>query len=295
MKRLLSLVLLLYVGLFSGLASAQAEWTFGIPLSLVTGEYAILVNRDHKLTQDDKPANLVSVDLRKRTSTVVELDAVAAKALTDLFAEAAMVTDYTYRVKTDNGGWENRVFSNADGLQLLLSSGYRSYSSQYTIYNNYLDRNGGVDDGISAPPGASEHQTGLACDVLSVDYNKTHQYWNETFYETPEAQWMEENAHVFGFIIRYPENKEKITQVPYEPWHLRYVGREIAGYIKGKGITLEEFADERQAALDTFLEDGGDVQAQLLMESTMTPAAVTTTVLDDYGDDGDPEVSLSMW
>ena len=106
---------------------------------------------------------------------------------------------------------------------------------------------------------------------------------------------MEEFAPVYGFIIRYPEDKEEITQVPYEPWHLRYVGREIAGYIKRSGLSLEEFTDEWQAALALFLEDGGDVQAQLLMESTMAPPDVESTVLDIFGEDGDPEVSLSLW
>jgi len=178
---------------------------------------------------------------------------------------------------------------------LLLVSGYRSYSSQFTIYNNYLERNGGVDDGISSPPGASEHQTGLACDVLSIAYDENNAYMNDAFYQTPEAQWMEEWAPTYGFIIRYPKDKEEITQVPYEPWHLRYVGREIAGYIKRSGLSLEEFTDRWQAALNAFLADGGNEQTQLLMESTTAPSAVVSTVLDVYGDDGDPEVSLSLW
>ncbi len=295
MKRLLSLTLLVMICFGTVSALAEAEWTFPVPLSQLTSEYAILVNRDHKLTKDDKPTNLVSVNLRKRTSTAVQMDAVAAKALSDLFEEASGVTDYTYRVETSDGSWETKQFSDSAGLKLLLVSGYRSYSSQYTIYNNYLERNNGVDDGISAPPGASEHQSGLACDVLSVGYNNTHKYMNESFYETPEAQWMEANAPAFGFIIRYPRGKDDITQVPYEPWHLRYVGREIAVYIQNSGLTFEEFTDEWQEALVAFEKDGGSVQAQLLLESTVVPVAVTTTVLDIYGEDGDPEVSLSMW
>ncbi|HPJ02179.1 MAG TPA: M15 family metallopeptidase [Candidatus Limiplasma sp.] len=295
MKRLLSLILLICILLSVSSALAEAEWTYAIPLSLLNSEYTVLVNRDHMLTKDEKPENLVSVNLRKKTSTVIQLDAVAAKALTDLFAESAKITSYSYREKVGDGDWQDAVFNNEDGLKLLLYSGYRSYSSQYTIYHNYLDRNNGVDDGISSPPGASEHQTGLACDVISVGYNNTHQYMNEEFYETPEAQWMEENAAAFGFIIRYPNGKEEITKVPYEPWHLRYVGREIAEYIQSHCLTLEEFTDEWQAALDTFVNDGGDIQAQLLLESTMAPSAVTTTVLDIYGEDGDAEVSLTMF
>jgi zinc D-Ala-D-Ala carboxypeptidase len=295
MKRLCAAALLILFCLPAGVAFAQAEWTYELPLSAVTGEYAVLVNRDHRLGKDDRPANLVSVDLRKRTSAVVELDPVAAAALEDLFQESARVTTYEYRVKNASGGGEPAGFSSADGLKLLLVSGYRSYSSQYTIYNNYLARNGGIDDGISSPPGASEHQTGFACDVISVDYNSANEYMNSTFYETPEAQWMEENASSFGFILRYPSDKEDITQVPYEPWHLRYVGREIAGYIKRTGLTLEEFTAQWQAALDRFLADGGDVQAQLLQESVLAPPAMESTVLDIYGDDGDPEVSLPLF
>ncbi len=294
MKRLLSVLLLLCVSLTIGLALAEAEWTFEVPLSLVTGEYALLVNRDHLLESTDVPANLVRVNLRKRTSAVVEMDATAADALETMFNAASKVTEFTYKVKGSDGEWEPATFSDSNGLKLMLDNGYRTYNSQSSSYNNRLERLG-YDDGYVAPPGASEHQTGLACDVVSTTYYNTQSKLNSSFYETPEAQWMEENASGFGFIIRYPEDKEDITQVPYEPWHLRYVGREIAGYIKSRGLTLEEFTDEWEAALELFLQDGGDIQAQLLLESTMTPAAVTTTIMNEYGDDGDPEVSLSMW
>ncbi|MFH1512610.1 MAG: M15 family metallopeptidase [Bacillota bacterium] len=295
MKRLIAAVILILISLSAGTGFAQAEWDFELPLSVVTSEYAVLVNRENMLESADRPTNLVSVNVRKRSSAVVELDAVVAAALEKLFSEAAMVTEYIYRVKNADGAWEYVTYANDEGLKLLLVSGYRSYSSQYTIYNNYLARNDGVDDGISSPPGASEHQTGLACDVLSVEYNNTHEYMNETFYETPEAQWMEEFAQAYGFIIRYPKDKEEITQVPYEPWHLRYVGRDIAGYIKRSGLSYEEFTDEWQSALDRFLADGGNIQAQLLLESTAAPAAVDSQILNVFGEDGDPEVSLPLW
>ena len=294
MKRLIAAVLVLSVCLSAGTALSQAEWTYELPLSLLTGEYTILVNRDHTLTAGDAPQTLETVTVRKTSSVTMQMDAAAAAALESMFADAAKVTEYTYRDIDTNGEWSYVTFSDPGGLKLILDNGYRSYGKQATIYNNYLARNNGVDDGISSPPGASEHQTGLACDVLSVAYNNTHQYMNSTFYETPEAQWMEEFAHAYGFIIRYPQDKEAITQVPYEPWHLRYVGREIAAYIKRTGLTLEEFTDEWQAALDQFLADGGDVKSQLLLESTMAPSTVETTILDVYGEDGDAEVSLSL-
>jgi len=299
MKRLIAVMILFIVSLTACTAFAEAEtaaeWDFDLSLSVVTSDYAVLVNRDHLLESTDVPSNLVNVNVKKRSSAVVQLDAVVAAALETLFADAALVTEYVYRVKDDDGNWEYTTFSDSDGLQLLLVSGYRSYNSQYTIYNNYLARNNGVDDGISSPPGASEHQTGYAADVISVDYNANNTYMNSSFYQTPEAQWMEEFAASYGFIIRYPEEDEEITQVPYEPWHLRYVGRDIAGYIKRTGETLEEFTENWQAALAKFLEDGGDIQAQLLLESTAGPTAVESTVLDVYDEDGDPEISLSLW
>ena len=295
MKRLIAVVMLLTFGLSAGIAAAEAEWGFDLPLSVVSSDYSLLVNRDHLLESTDVPTNLVNVTVRKRSSAVVQLDAVVAAALETLFADAAKVTEYEYRVQNSSGNWEYTTFSSADGLKLLLVSGYRSYSSQYTIYNNYLARNGGVDDGISSPPGASEHQTGYAADVLSVAYNNNNTYMNASFYQTPEAQWMEEYAPTYGFIIRYPEDQEDITQVPYEPWHLRYVGRDIAGYIKRSGLTLEEFTAEWQTALAQFLDDGGDIQAQMLLESSTVSTGVESNVLDIFGEDGDPEVSLSLW
>jgi len=128
-----------------------------------------------------------------------------------------------------------------------------------------------------------------------VEYNNNNKYMNDSFYETPEAQWMEEFCATYGFIIRYPEDKEDITQVPYEPWHLRYVGRDIAGYIKRSGLSYEEFSAEWQAELAAFLAAGGDVNAQLLLESTETDTALESYVSDELGEDGDPEVHLSLW
>ncbi|MBE0600216.1 MAG: M15 family metallopeptidase [Firmicutes bacterium] len=294
MKRMIAILLLLGFCLAVCPALAEAEWTFEVPLSLVTGEYATLVNRDHLLDSNFVPGNLVRLNLRKHTSSVVEMDATAADALTSMFEAASKVTEYTYKIEGSGGEWVPAEFSGSDGLKLMLDNGYRTYNSQRSSYYNRLDRLG-YDDGYVAPPGASEHQSGLACDVVSATYYNTQSKLNASFYQTPEAQWMEENASSFGFIIRYPQDKEEITQVPYEPWHLRYVGREIAGYIKSRNLTLEEFTDEWQAALEAFESEGGDIQAQLLLESTIVPTAVTTTIMDEYGEDGDPEVSLSMW
>ena len=119
------------------------------------------------------------------------------------------------------------------GLNLSLQSGYRSYSTQTTIYNNYVKKYGvKLTDTFSARPGHSEHQTGLAFDVGKVE---------DSFANTKESKWLEQNAHLYGFIIRYPKGKQSITGYKYEPWHIRYLGKENAKKIKESGKTLEEY------------------------------------------------------
>lgn len=123
--------------------------------------------------------------------------------------------------------------ANLEGYSLKLVSGYRSYSTQKSIYNSYINRWGReYTDTVSARPGHSEHQTGLAFDVGELSNN----YGN-----TKEGIWLKENCHRYGFILRYLKGKEDITGYTYEPWHIRYVGVEIATEIMSKNITLEEY------------------------------------------------------
>lgn len=120
-----------------------------------------------------------------------------------------------------------------EGLNIWLASGFRSYGYQSQIYNNYVDIYGqSTADTFSARPGHSEHQTGLAIDVNSID---------DSFAGTPEAIWLEKHAHEYGFIIRYPKGKEHITGYKYEPWHLRYLGKDNATAVYNSGLTLEEY------------------------------------------------------
>ena len=121
------------------------------------------------------------------------------------------------------------------GMSLWIASGYRSYSTQKTLYNNYVNRDGKKEaDTYSARAGYSEHQTGLCFDTNSVD---------SSFAYTKEGKWLNNNSYLYGFIIRYPKGKEDITGYMYEPWHLRYVGKDLANklYNDGDWITLEEY------------------------------------------------------
>lgn len=120
-------------------------------------------------------------------------------------------------------------------MSLWIASGYRSYKTQTYLYNNYVSRDGKqAADTYSARAGYSEHQTGLAFDVNIV---------NSSFANTAEGKWLNDNCYLYGFIIRYPKGKEDVTGYTYEPWHLRYVGKELAKklYNDGNWLTIEEY------------------------------------------------------
>ena len=120
-----------------------------------------------------------------------------------------------------------------DGISLWIISGYRSYDTQEAIYNRYVNDNGQQEaDTYSARPGHSEHQTGLAFDINEISYS---------FGETAAGKWVAENAAQYGFIIRYPQSKQHITGYIYEPWHLRYLGTELAMDVYESGLCLEEY------------------------------------------------------
>ncbi len=120
-------------------------------------------------------------------------------------------------------------------INLNIRSGFRSYNTQLSLYNNYVKKDGKTAaDTYSARAGHSEHQTGLAADINSLE---------QSFINTKEGKWLNENCYKYGFIIRYPKGKEDITGYIYEPWHIRYVGTDIASklYNNGNWITLEEY------------------------------------------------------
>ena len=124
-----------------------------------------------------------------------------------------------------------------EGYHIRNNSAYRSYNTQSGLYNNYKNSNGLTwADKWSARPGHSEHQTGLALDV-----GVKNEYSLGKFESSPEFTWMKNNAHLYGFILRYPKGKVYITGYGYEPWHYRYVGVDVATYIYENNITYEEY------------------------------------------------------
>ena len=131
-----------------------------------------------------------------------------------------------------------------DGYSFRIGSGYRSYNTQKTIYNNYVKRDGQAKaDTYSARPGHSEHQSGLAIDICSNHYKEGKYCIGSAFNDTPDAKWLSDNAYKYGFILRYPNGKTNETGYKYESWHFRYVGKELASklYNGGSWITMEDY------------------------------------------------------
>lgn len=180
-----------------------------------------LINKQYKLPDNYKPEDLVYPDVPFIFSEKIEkrmLRETAARALEELFAAAKQ-----------------------DGVNLAGVSAYRSQSTQTVLFNNYVKRDGEAKARTySAVPGHSEHQTGLAIDISGSDGKCAAE---SCFAGTPEAEWLAKHVQEYGFIVRFPEGKESITGYKYEPWHIRYVGKEIAEEVMGKNITLEEYYD----------------------------------------------------
>jgi D-alanyl-D-alanine carboxypeptidase len=128
--------------------------------------------------------------------------------------------------------------------EIIAFSGFRSYNYQKKLYNSSVETDGEeYAQRYSAKPGHSEHQTGLAFDL-----GGQMEYWLEPeFADTEEGIWLAENAHRFGFILRYPKDKEHITGYAYEPWHFRYVGEDHAKRIYEENLTLEEYLLEEES------------------------------------------------
>jgi D-alanyl-D-alanine carboxypeptidase len=139
----------------------------------------------------------------------------------------------------------------AAGLPLYIVSGYSPIERSRVLYNNkvqellnsgYSRQEAEAEAGMwIAPPGTSEHSTGLAADLISADYYTKLPDLLPEFEEFEEAKWLKEHCAEYGFILRFPKGKEDITQVVFEPWHFRYVGKQAAAEIMAAGITLEEY------------------------------------------------------
>lgn len=227
--------------------SGEAVWSFPVAPEDMEPRFVVLANKHYKLSEKFVPDPLVKMKERKKNKDgsnknggvlfakggTYKLQETCAKALVEM-SEAAR----------------------DDGIYLYLKSAYRSYQTQKTMYSNRLKKNHGKDDGWVSQPGSSDHQTGLGCDVVPKSWRD--KAMNEKMAREPECAWMAEHCHEYGFILRYPEDKQDVTEINYEPWHMRYVGIPAATYIMENGLCLEEFTEQLQQAIEEYLAAGGD-------------------------------------
>lgn len=197
-----------------------------VPLDIVPSSYTALVSRDYLLPSTYVPKDLVEISVRFSSNSHDDkrkMRRVASKALSKMFRAAEK-----------------------KGIILYGVSGYRSYERQKSIYSRNVALHGKkATDSLSAKPGSSEHQTGLTIDVSASSVGCL---LTERFGSTKEGRWLAKNAHKYGFIIRYPKGKTKLTGYSYEPWHIRYVGVNYASYLKKNKLTLEELYGVNQKA-----------------------------------------------
>lgn len=207
----------------AALATTVMKNNSGVQEVTNMNDVLVVVNKQRNLQSTFEPPDLVEPNIPfsfKEKSPRKMMRKEAAAALEELFAQAK-----------------------AENIDLLGQSAYRPYSMQKAVFARLTKKYGSEEkaNAVSAYPGQSEHQTGLAIDITSKRMGNTLE---QTFGDTPEGKWLAANAPKYGFIIRYPKGKESVTGYAYEPWHIRYVGKKIAQEITEKGITLEEYLSQ---------------------------------------------------
>lgn len=211
---------------------------------VVTDKSNNKTQKDFKLTVKEK--NIITVNPSKKINGTTSKGYKIEQKNSVYYINGILIANKTYKLSNNYnpGGLLSSFMTNfnqmkndasKEKINLKIISGFRSYNTQATLYNNYVKRDGKKEaDTYSARAGHSEHQTGLAADINSL---------NQSFINTTEGKWLNNNCYKYGFIIRYPNGKESITGYMYEPWHIRYVGVDIATklYNNGNWITLEEY------------------------------------------------------
>lgn len=176
----------------------------------------MLVNKYHYLKEDYVPLNLVTIS--QSYSWGEKGSQKCAKVTYDAFLDL----------------WND---ANQNGYYLMVNSSYRDFAKQTSIFDDYKNRYGTeYAENYAAHPGYSEHQTGYALDIVDKNYTS-----KDSFTASDSFNWLKDNAYRYGFILRYPSDKESVTGTKFESWHYRYVGTEVAKYIYENNITFDEY------------------------------------------------------
>ena len=256
-------ILFLYVMLFTDTPVGFSNMIFasqmsgvdeeGRPLYMHTlDEESVDVSEDYSVNTNNEPADFeTSISKRIASFNLEDWNLILVNKDNPLEA------DVDCKLKSFDGfDVDTRIYDDLDamykaakedGINLLMASGYRNYNTQVYLYEkkiNYFKRLGYSQNEATeiasmkvTPPLTSEHETGLAVDILSYSHN----CMDSDFGNSDAGIWLKEHSFEYGFILRYPEGKEDITKIQYEPWHFRYVGKEAAEFIYINNLTFEEF------------------------------------------------------
>ena len=188
----------------------------------------ILINNDNRVSEDFVPLNLIEVPPKIKGS--VDPD------------RKILLVDECYEAFS-----KMREDAKNYGISIEISSGYRSYAYQKKVWDHYLELIGleKTEERV-AIPGASDHHSGLALDWFSFRHNEDGSIFPYTGIKEDDIEylWVRDNGYRYGFIIRFPKGKTSITNVMFEPWHIRYVGKDAAKKIYEEGLTLEEYHEK---------------------------------------------------
>ena len=197
------------------------------------GSLWVIVNKDYPLTDPSyTPAGLAVPRVTVNNEKTLEEQSLRSDIIPDL--EAMFLA------------------AKKAGHDIMLASGFRSYQLQNAYYSNYVRISGEEEaNKYSAMPGQSEHQTGLAFDI---SLTSRECYLETCFGETPAGKWLAQNAHTYGFILRYTADTTEITKYQFEPWHFRYVGREMAKALKQSNLTLDQARPFLERVRDQLIE-----------------------------------------
>ncbi len=186
-------------------------------------DYSALINKEHRLNSSYVPNDLVITDNNENNFHNYKDPTLKPMISASILPYFLMMQAAALK----------------EGFHIIIDSGYRSYDYQQVIWDKNVEEKGiEYTKRYVMTPGASEHQSGIAFDIA---YIRNGSYTDDVTGDDPEYAWLMNNAHLYGFILRYPKDKEDITGINFEPWHFRFVGVELATYLHENNISLEEF------------------------------------------------------
>ena len=243
----LSFVFVIAVGVFGMYVNKKVS-------ELAAAVYNTQNQKDETMNNSSNTLKIVNINYNEKYEVIINKANPLNDDMISLYKQVEVENNVYPNIKIEQATYNNylnlKQAIEKRGYYLNIRSGFRSLEESQNIYNKYASEKGiSYAEKYVAKPGVSEHNAGIAFDVvISKDLtNLTNDY------QSDEYKYLENIAYLYGFIIRYPKDKEQITGYEYEPWHLRYVGKNLAKYLTKNNLTLEEYYDEKEKLILLFL------------------------------------------